>query len=105
MRERHGISCIAMNLHARRVLLRLAGRRALEYALFFAWGAGSSLRADMTWVYAVQINATVETNPPQIHLSWRRDELGADSYAVQRKLKTDTAWGAATSLPGSATNY
>jgi hypothetical protein len=59
----------------------------------------------MTWLYAVQISATVQTNPPQISLHWPPDELGADSYTVQRKLRTETSWGPAINLPGSATNF
>jgi len=64
-----------------------------------------SVHADMTWLYAVQISATIQTNPAQITLQWEPDQLGADSYLVYRKLKTDAAWGPATTLPGLATNY
>ena len=30
-------------------------------------------KADSTWVYAVQISATVQVSPPQITLSWEPD--------------------------------
>jgi hypothetical protein len=56
----------------------------------------------MTWLYAVQISATIQTNPPQITLHWEPDQLGADSYVVQRKMNTNRTWGAGTILSGSA---
>ncbi len=61
--------------------------------------------ADSTWLYAVQISAQVQANPPQITLSWPQDDYGANSYVVYRKLKEDTSWGAGTTLPGSATTF
>jgi hypothetical protein len=63
------------------------------------------LCADATWVYAVQISATVRTLPPQIALRWQPDEFGASSYTVYRKLKYADSWGPGVSLPGSATGY
>lgn len=67
--------------------------------------AGSIARADMTWLYAVQISAALGTNPPNILLQWEPDEYGADSYVVFRKFETDTSWGSGTTLPGTATNF
>lgn len=67
--------------------------------------AADSLQADTTWVYAVQISAVIQTNTPRITLSWPPDPYGAISYKVYRKDKTNTVWGSATTLSGSATNY
>ena len=64
-----------------------------------------SVRADSTWVYAVQISAVVQPNPPKITLNWEPDMYGAVSYAVSRKSKEAIEWGPATLLSGSATNY
>ncbi|HTL58936.1 MAG TPA: hypothetical protein VL361_24830 [Candidatus Limnocylindrales bacterium] len=64
-----------------------------------------SAAADETWLYAVQINATVQTNPAQITLHWEPDELGANSYTIYRKLKDETSWGAPTVLSGAISNY
>lgn len=46
-------------------------------------------KADSTWVYAVQISATVQSSPPQITLSWEADMYGANRYTVFRKAKED----------------
>ncbi len=63
-------------------------------------------RADLTYVYAVQLSAVVQTNPPQITLNWESDPLGPTNYLVFRKLKEDIGWGAPTaSLPGSALSF
>src|SRR5215469_1143431 len=51
-------------------------------------------RGDSTFVYAVQISATVQTNPPQITLNWEPDPYGATNYVVYRKNKADLSWGA-----------
>ena len=61
--------------------------------------------ADDTWLYAVQISAVIQTNPPQITLQWEPDQFGADSYVVYRKLKSDTGWGSGTLLPGTNTSF
>ena len=60
---------------------------------------------DATWLYAVQISATIQANPPQITLSWPPDQYGANSYVVYRKLKDNNYWGSGTSLPGWATTF
>jgi hypothetical protein len=70
-----------------------------------ALGALATCRADTTWDYAVQISAKVQTNPPQIFLSWPQDDNPVASYTVNRKAKSVTSWGAGTLLPGTATNY
>ena len=61
-------------------------------------------KADSTWVYAVQISATVQVSPPQITLSWEPDMYGANSYTVLRKAKEDTSWGAPIATLGGATS-
>jgi len=64
------------------------------------------VRADSTWVYAVQLTAELQTNPPAITLNWIQDMYGADSYTVYRKAKEDTNWGdPVIELDGSITNY
>jgi hypothetical protein len=66
----------------------------------------SLARADSTFVYAVQISATVQTSPPQIILSWEVDPYGAISYAVYRKDKSGNDWGLPiATLAGAASNY
>jgi hypothetical protein len=77
----------------------------LRFVTVLLFGVSCSVRADMTWVYAVQISATIQTDPPQIDLRWPPDELGANSYVVRRKLKTDNSWGPGITLPGSTTNF
>ena len=53
------------------------------------------MKADSTWVYAVQISAVLQTNPPAITLSWIQDMYGAKSYTVYRKSQEATNWGPA----------
>lgn len=63
-------------------------------------------RADSTFVYAVQISATLQTNPPAITLSWVPDPYGATSYTIYRKSKTATDWGdPVAQFDGSVSNY
>lgn len=71
------------------------------------WLCLVSLRAgaDSTWLYAVQLSATVQTNPPAITLTWVPDPYGVDSYEVWRKLKHETTWSHRKTLPGSALSY
>ena len=61
--------------------------------------------ADSTWLYAVQLSASVQTNPPTITLVWVSDPYGVDYFEVSRKLKHETAWGSKMTLPGSALSY
>jgi hypothetical protein len=64
------------------------------------------IKADSTWVYAVQITASLETNPPSITLTWLQDMYGAKSYTIYRKSEEATNWGPAVlTLDGSITNY
>jgi hypothetical protein len=68
-------------------------------------------RADSTWVYAVQITAVLETNPPSITLNWIPDMYGDgpggyNSYTIYRKSEDATNWGAPLlEVDGSVTNY
>jgi len=72
--------------------------------VLLALGA-TNLKADSTWVYAVQISATVQTSPAQITLSWEPDQYGANSYTLYRKTKEGTSWGSGTALAGTASSY
>src|SRR5687768_13477003 len=63
------------------------------------------LCADNTFVYAVQISATVQASPPRIRLQWEPDPYGARSYTVFRKGRNAAAWGPGRVLPGTATSY
>src|SRR5438093_4409335 len=65
----------------------------------------ATLRADDTFVYAVQISATVQTSPPEIQLHWEPDPYGAKRYTVFRKNKDGASWGTGIALPGTATTY
>ncbi|HWF18487.1 MAG TPA: fibronectin type III domain-containing protein [Verrucomicrobiae bacterium] len=67
----------------------------------------TSARAiDETWEYSVQVSATVQSSPAQIHLTWPQDTwLAPSSYTVYRKLLSDTSWGAGTILSGGATDF
>ncbi|HTL18529.1 MAG TPA: fibronectin type III domain-containing protein [Patescibacteria group bacterium] len=78
------------------------GKAAILCWLFWS---SYSMANDMTWLYAVQLSAGIQTDPPQISLHWEPDQFGADSYVVYRKLKTDAVWGPGTMLPGSATGF
>lgn len=81
---------------------RFAAAGAAGLLFVFLNGA---VRADETWVYAVQIAATVQAEPPQIKLTWPQDPDGAVSYTVFRKGKNDSDWGTGTTLDGAITNY
>lgn len=61
--------------------------------------------ADETWLFAVQLAAAIQTNPPQITLSWPQDPYGANSYTVYRKSRDDQDWGIGIALSGSQTNF
>jgi len=68
--------------------------------------AAPEMKADSTWIYAVQITAVLQTNPPAITLSWIQDMYGASNYTIYRKSEEATNWGSAVlELDGSITNY
>src|SRR5215467_6848692 len=61
---------------------------------------------ELTWEYSVQVSAVIQTNPPALSFSWPQDVAALpEYYTVSRKASADQAWGPATLLPGSATNY
>jgi hypothetical protein len=68
-------------------------------------------KADSTWVYAVQITASLQTNPPSITLNWIPDMYGDgpggyNSYTIYRKSEEATNWGTPLlEVDGSVTNY
>jgi len=67
--------------------------------------AAHNLRADSTWVYSVQVSASVQAAPPKITLNWQPDQYGANSYTLYRKAATDNSWGGAVTLSGTTTSY
>jgi hypothetical protein len=61
---------------------------------------------DATWEYAVRVSASVQASPASIKLWWPQDTQSLpSSYAVYRKSKEATSWGAAIALPGRTTSY
>ncbi len=84
--------------------LRSALARPLSWLAAVGWLFVSPmlLKADSTWLYAVQLSATIQTNPPQLTLNWLPDPYGTDSHVVYRKKKDASAWGPGITLPGSA---
>jgi hypothetical protein len=80
-------------------------RRLFLLAVLGLFAASGNLRADDTFVYAVQISATVQSSPPRIILQWEPDPYGARSYTVYRKGKNAKSWGTGTVLPGKATGF
>jgi len=83
-----------------------APRVLLLSLVCLAFFAQPAVRADSTYVYAVQLSASVQTNPPQLQLNWEPDPYGATNYTVYRKAKEDTDWGTpVASLPGYATSF
>jgi hypothetical protein len=78
----------------------------LWLGLLFVLSPACKIKADDTWVYAVQISAVLETNPATISLSWIQDPFGASNYVVYRKSEDATNWGSPIlELDGSMTNY
>jgi hypothetical protein len=55
----------------------------------------SSISAQSTKDYAVQITATTQVSPPSITLKWKRIPYGTPVYGIYKKTKTATAWGTA----------
>src|SRR5262245_20916772 len=102
---REGVAAARMRVNQQPAIPDVIWGRILGSVIVVCMGVSWPLRADLTWLYAVQISATIQTDPPQITLSWEPDPYGASSYTVCRKLKTDTDWSAATTLPGDATSY
>jgi hypothetical protein len=66
----------------------------------------TTLRAvEETWVYAVQLSATVQADPARIELKWPTYSHPVSGYTVHRKLPRESAWGAGVDLPASAASY
>ena len=72
----------------------------------FLWllSSGLSSPAQTASDYAVPVTAVTQTNPVGIALSWPATPA-ATGYTVSRKGREAAFWGAATPLPGTATNY
>jgi hypothetical protein len=81
---------------------RLSGSLVTLLMAFVAQLAHSE---DATYVYTVQISATIQTSPPQITLHWPSDPYGANSFDVYRKTKDENGWNHFSTLPGSATSF
>jgi hypothetical protein len=82
-----------------------APRTAFLALIRWSWcGVASSGLAAAVSDYAVRASATVQTNPPQITLSWPADPH-ATGYTGYRKLRDATGWGTGSALGASATNY
>jgi hypothetical protein len=60
--------------------------------------------AETVFNHAVQVSAIVQTNPPQIKLSWPGDS-NATGYSVYRKLRDDASWAPGAALAANATNF
>jgi hypothetical protein len=73
----------------------------------FLLAAATSMFAavEETWVYAVQLSATVQADPPKVELNWRTDSHPAIGYTVYRKLPGEMSWGGGVDLPAWANRY
>jgi hypothetical protein len=61
---------------------------------------------DATWIYTVQISATVQASPPQITLQWEaNDPYGVRSWSIYRKAKDATSWNFLVSLDPAVSNW
>ena len=80
-------------------------RKGITAILLGVLTLAQSVWADSTWVYSVQVSASVQSSPPRITLSWPQDPYGANSYTVYRKSKDASSWAGGTTLSGSATSY
>src|SRR4051794_1836345 len=81
------------------------GLRICVCFLLLGFALRQAKAEDATYVYAVQISATVQTDSPQITLQWEPDPYVANSYAIYRKTKEATDWDQLTALAGSATTF
>ena len=63
----------------------------MKTLLRMAWVAGVAGASvafaviEETWVYAVQVTATVQATPARIELSWLTDSHPVSAYTVHRK--------------------
>jgi hypothetical protein len=101
-----GMNSQGLNSQGQAVSLSSRAHRIFLMSVLLWLGLGNfGAGADMTWLYAVQISATVQTSPPQITLSWEPDVYGADSYTVYRKNEADRDWGNGLLLSGNVTRF
>ncbi|HTL69295.1 MAG TPA: hypothetical protein VL200_16640 [Lacunisphaera sp.] len=67
--------------------------------------AASTRGADPAESYAVEVSATVQSNPARITLTWTADPGVVNTYSVFRKDPGATNWTALINLQGTAMNY
>ncbi|MHC1769307.1 MAG: cohesin domain-containing protein [Verrucomicrobiia bacterium] len=83
----------------------MGSRVSLVLILAFSLPAASpEVSAESVADHAVQVSATVQSNPPRITLTWPGDTQ-ATNYFVYRKSVAATSWGVGTTLPGNAVSY
>src|SRR5438105_367222 len=71
-----------------------------------ALAAQTARAVENAWDYTVLVNATVQTSPARITLSWPQDTVAVpDYYSVYRKSVGATAWGTGSVVPGSVTRF
>jgi len=80
---------------------RLATRFLLLAA---AWHSAIPTQAATPKDYTVLVEATATENPPALVLSWPA-EPKATGYQISRKLRTETNWGPALSVPRTARSW
>jgi hypothetical protein len=80
--------------------------KRLTLHLFLTLWAGAALMAQTPSLNdAVELAATVQTNPARITISWQ-PHAGANNYTIYRKLKADQSWGGSIgSLGGSSSQF
>lgn len=83
----------------------MASMKLLRWSMAVHFLIVCSAFADNTFVYAVQISASVQASPPRIHLRWQPDPYGARAYTVFRKGKNAAAWTKLRALPGTAATF
>jgi hypothetical protein len=77
-----------------------------SFALLALLAASPVLAEDATWIYTVQISASVQASPPQITLQWEaNDPYGVRSWSIYRKEKDATSWNFLVSFGPSITNW
>ncbi len=96
-----------MGSESRRALPRSPMKFLLRVVVCFtaAFVAASTLHADWTWTYTVQVHAQVQASPARVTLQWPTDQIAATRYTVWRKGIDERSWGNPVSLPASATSY
>lgn len=67
--------------------------------------AGRVYAIETTWIYTVQLSATVDPAAGRIQLQWPADHLPVSSYTVYRRAPTQSYWSEGVALPGSATSF